>query len=160
MPICTSVMMTKAIVLSSDQSMSAIFVSEDVMISLGCSQGNILLIKNGDRVDVGTMFICDTQDGCIKLNEMMKKNLRVNVGDKVEVSVIENVKSARRILVSPVNAIEGDLFEEFVKPYFVNAYRPVCKGNTFSYLDAEFVIKDIDPDTHCIVSPDTIIHIQ
>lgn len=55
-----------------------------------------------------------------------------------------------------------NLFEVFLKPYFVESYRPVHKGDIFSINAAmrtvEFKVVETDPSPACIVAPDTQIH--
>lgn len=63
-----------------------------------------------------------------------------------------------------IEGISGNLFETYLKPYFMEAYRPVRKGDTFlvreGFRPVEFKVMEIDPpDTEwCIVAPETIIH--
>jgi hypothetical protein len=35
------------------------------------------------------------------------------------------------VLYNSVDGISGNLFETYLKPYFVEAYRPLRKGDTF-----------------------------
>lgn len=46
-----------------------------------------------------------------------------------------DVKYGKRIHVLPIDdtveGITGNLFEVYLKPYFLEAYRPIRKGNTF-----------------------------
>ncbi|KAJ8356608.1 hypothetical protein SKAU_G00194020 [Synaphobranchus kaupii] len=57
-----------------------------------------------------------------------------------------------------------NLFDVFLKPYFLEAYRPVHKGDIFlvrgGMRAVEFKVVETDPTTHCIVAPDTIIHCE
>ena len=52
----------------------------------------------------------------------------------------------------------------FLKPYFLEAYRPVRKGDTFLAKGAsrsvEFKVVETDPAEYCIVAQDTVIHTE
>jgi len=62
---------------------------------------------------------------------VVRKNLRVRLGDIVSVHQCPDVKYGKRIHVLPfedtIEGISGNLFDAFLKPYFQEAYRPVRK---------------------------------
>ena len=76
-----------------------------------------------------------------------------------------DVKYGKRIHVLPIDdtieGITGNLFDSFLKPYFLEAYRPVRKGDTFlargGMRSVEFKVVETDPAEYCIVAPDTEI---
>jgi len=49
-----------------------------------------------------------------------------------------------------------------LKPYFLEAYRPIHKDDTFivrgGMRAVEFKVVGTDPEPYCIVAPDTVIH--
>jgi transitional endoplasmic reticulum ATPase len=51
-----------------------------------------------------------------------------------------------------------------LKPYFLEAYRPVHKGDIFlvrgGMRGVEFKVIEADPSPYCIVAPDTMIHCE
>ena len=55
-----------------------------------------------------------------------------------------------------------NLFEVYLKPYFLEAYRPIRKGDIFrvrgGMRSVEFKVIETDPHPYCIVAPDTVIH--
>ncbi|XP_041960972.1 zgc:136908 isoform X2 [Alosa sapidissima] len=57
-----------------------------------------------------------------------------------------------------------NLFEIFLKPHFLEAYRPVHNGDIFlvrgGMRAVEFKVVETDPSPHCIVAPDTVIHCE
>merc|ERR1712087_164247 len=61
-----------------------------------------------------------------------------------------------------MGGITGNLFDTYLKPYFLEAYRPVKKGDLFLVRSAmhpvEFKVVETDPAQYCIVAPDTVIH--
>lgn len=104
----------------------------------------------------------------IRMNKVVRQNLRVRIGDVVSISACPDVQYGKRIHVLPIDdtveGIEGNLFEVFLKPYFLEAYRPVRKGDTFLARGAmravEFKVVDCDPAPYCICAPDTVIHCE
>ena len=62
---------------------------------------------------------------------MVRNNLRVRLGDIVSVHACSDIKYGTRIHVLPlddtIEGVTGNLFDIFLKPYFVEAYRPVRK---------------------------------
>lgn len=52
----------------------------------------------------------------------------------------------------------------FLKPYFLEAYRPIKKGDIFlvrgGMRAVEFKVIETDPSPYCIVAPDTVIHCE
>lgn len=52
----------------------------------------------------------------------------------------------------------------YLKPYFLEAYRPIHKGDTFivrgGMRAVEFKVVETDPSPFCIVAPDTVIHCE
>ena len=94
----------------------------------------------------------------------------LRLGDVVTILPCPDLKFAKSIQVLPFNdtiqGIQGDLFEVFVKPYFIDKYRPVKLGDMFlargSMRAAEFKIVGIEfPEgvtgVSAIVGPDTEI---
>lgn len=66
------------------------------------------------------------------MNKIIRNNLRVRLGDIVSVHQCPDVKYGKRIHVLPIDdtieGLSGNLFDLFLKPYFLEAYRPVRKG--------------------------------
>ena len=62
--------------------------------------------------------------------------------------------------------MSGNLFDVYLKPYFLQAFRPVRQGDLFLVREAmhpvEFKVMEIDPATppHGIVSNETEIHCE
>ncbi|XP_051239985.1 transitional endoplasmic reticulum ATPase isoform X3 [Dicentrarchus labrax] len=63
-----------------------------------------------------------------------------------------------------IEGLTGNLFEVFLKPYFLEAYRPIHKDDIFlvrgSMRAVEFKVVETDPNPHCIVAPDTVIYCE
>ena len=89
----------------------------------------------------------------------------MRLGDVVNVVPCPDVKYGKRIHVLPIDdtieGVTGNLFETFLKPYFLEAYRPVRKDDLFlvrgGMRAVEFKVVEVDPGDFCIVAPDTVI---
>jgi len=100
------------------------------------------------------------------MNKVIRKNLRLKLLDVVIIKPCADIKYGKRIHVLPIDdtieGIKGDLFDTFLKPYFLEAYRPVRKGDLFivrgNMRAVEFKVIETDPEDYCIVAPDTVIH--
>lgn len=96
-----------------------------------------MLIKGKKRHESVAVAIMDeeTDDNKIRMNKVVRKNLRVKLGDVVSLHSTGEVPYAKAIHVLPfddsIQGITGNLFETYLKPYFLEAYRPVKKGAPF-----------------------------
>ena len=105
-------------------------------------------------------------DEKIRMNRVVRNNLRL--GDVVAVQSCPDVKYGERIHVLPIDdtveGLTGNWFEVFLKPYFLEAYRPIHGGDTFivrgGMRAVEFKVVETDPSPYCIVAPDTVIHCE
>ncbi|CAN6285724.1 unnamed protein product [Urochloa humidicola] len=122
-------------------------------LSICC--GDIVLLKGKRRRDTVCMAIPDEECGesKIRINKVARSNLRVRLADVVSVHPCHDAKYGKRVQVLPlddtVEGITGDLFGAYLKPYFVDAYRPVRKGDLFlvrgGMRSVEFKVIDIEP---------------
>ena len=114
---------------------------------------------------------------------VVRQNLRVRLGDVVSVHACADIKYGKKIHVLPIDdtveGVTGNLFEVYLKPYFLEAYRPVRKGNSihnFNFLifnntfafkgdlflvrggmrAVEFKVVETDPEPYCIVISDCL----
>ena len=140
------------------------------MEELGLFRGDTILIRGKKRRDTVLIVLTDeeTDDSKIRLNRVARNNLRVKLGDLVNVHACHDIKYGKRIHVLPfddsVEGLQGNLFDVYLKPYFLEAYRPVRKGDTFivrgSMRAVEFKVIETDPAEFCIVAQDTVIHTE
>ncbi|CAH0391348.1 unnamed protein product [Bemisia tabaci] len=104
----------------------------------------------------------------IRMNRVVLNNLRVRLADVVSIQPCPDVKYGKRIHVLPyddtVTGISGNLFEVYLKPYFLEAYRPIYKDDSFIFRGGmravEFKVVETDPSPFCLVAPDTVIHFE
>ena len=133
-------------------------------------RGDTVLLKGKKRRDTVCIVLAD--DTCaenkIRMNRVVRNNLRVRLSDVVSIHALPNVEYGKRVHVLPIDdtieGVSGDLFEVFLKPYFLEAYRPLRKGDLFlvrgGMRAVEFKVVETDPAPYCIVAPDTSIHTE
>jgi len=149
---------------------SVVSLHPATMEKLQLFRGDTVLIKGKKRKDTVCIVLHDEscEESKIRMNKCVRSNLRVRLGDIVSVHQCPDVKYGKRIHVLPIDdtieGLSGNLFEMFLKPYFLEAYRPVRKGDTFLVRGAmravEFKVVETDPVEYCIVAPDTVIHCE
>lgn len=147
---------------------SIISMSSNTMEKLQLFRGDAVLVKGKKRRDTVLVAMAndDMEDGACKINRVARNNLRIRLGDVVTIHACPEIKFASRISVLPIadtiEGLTGSLFDVFLKPYFVDAYRPVRKGDHFvvrgSMRQVEFKVVEVEPEDYAIVSQDTIIH--
>ncbi|CCH60280.1 hypothetical protein TBLA_0C04840 [Henningerozyma blattae CBS 6284] len=147
---------------------SVIAINSNTMDTLELFRGDTVLVKGKRRRDTVLIVLIDDEleDGACRLNRVIRNNLRIKLGDLVTLHPCPDIKYATRISVLPiadtVEGLTGNLFDVFLKPYFVEAYRPVRKGDHFvvrgGMRQVEFKVVDVEPDEYAVVAQDTIIH--
>lgn len=149
---------------------SAVYLSSEKIDELGFFRGDTILLKGKKRRDTVCIIMAD--ENCekekIKINSVVRNNLRVKIGDIITIHQFSELKFGKRIHVLPFEESlknnKSDIFESYLKPYFIDAYRPVKKNDTFAVNGdsglIEFQIIEIDPVDYCIVGPDTTIYCE
>lgn len=150
---------------------SVVTMSPDKMEELQLFRGDTVLLK-GKRKKETVCIVLSNDDASsndkIGMNRVVRQNLRVRLGDIVSVQACPDVKYGKRIHVLPIDdtveGLTGNLFDVYLKPYFLEAYRPVCKGDLFQVRggmrSVDFKVVETDPAPYCIVAPDTVIHCE
>jgi len=149
---------------------SVISLSQAKMEELNLFRGDNVLLKGKKRKDTVCIVLADEnlEDGKIRLNKVVRKNLRVRLGDIVSVHACGDVPYGKRIHILPmsdtIEGITGNLFETYLKPYFLEAYRPTRAGDLFlvrgGFRPVEFKVVGVDPGEFVICAPDTVIHCE
>jgi transitional endoplasmic reticulum ATPase len=149
---------------------STVTFHPDVMEEMDFFRGGHVKIR-GKRQKM-TVAVSLPDEECeaakVRMNKVMRKNLKVHLGDVVIIHNCEDCKYGKRIHVLPfedsIEGVTGNLFDTYLKPYFMEAYRPVRKGDCFIVRQAmhpvEFKIIESDPDEYCLVTQDTVIHCE
>jgi len=149
---------------------SCIGLSQAKMDELSLFRGDSVMLKGKKRK--ATVCIVLSEDTVsnekVRMNRVVRNNLRVRLGDIVAVSACPDVKYGKKIHVLPIDdtieGLSGNWFDVYLKPYFLEAYRPIHKDDTFlvrgSMRAVEFKVVETDPSPFCIVAPDTVIHCE
>lgn len=137
------------------------------MEELQLFRGEAVLIKGKKRKDTICIVLADEQceEPKIRMNKVVRTNLRVRLGDVVAVHQCPDVKYGKRVHILPIDdtveGLTGNLFDVYLKPYFLEAYRPIRKGDLFQVRggmrSVEFKVVETDPGEYCVVAPDTEI---
>jgi len=149
---------------------SVISLSPAKMEQLELFRGDTVLVKGKKGRDTVCIVLADEtcEDSNVRMNKVVRKNLRIRLSDVITVTACGDVPYGKRIHVLPlddtIEGVSGNLFEVYLKPYFLEAYRPVKKGDLFLVRSAmhpvEFKVVETDPSPYCIVAPDTVIHCE
>lgn len=149
---------------------SVVALHPATMEKLQLFRGDTVLLKGKKRRDTVCIVLHDetVEESKIRLNKVVRSNLRVRLGDIISVHQCTDVKYGKRIHVLPIDdtieGLSGNLFDLYLKPYFLEAYRPVRKGDLFlvrgGMRAVEFKVVETDPAEYCIVAPDTVIHCE
>jgi transitional endoplasmic reticulum ATPase len=145
---------------------SVVVISNKLLDELGLFRGDTIVLKGKRRKETVGIVISsnEVEDGKIHIGKVMRNNLRVRLGDIVIING-SNVPYGKRVHILPIDdtveGVSGNLFDVFLKPYFLNAYKPIHRGDTFlargGMRAVEFKVIECDPSPFCIVSPDTEI---
>ncbi|CAB4280751.1 unnamed protein product [Prunus armeniaca] len=104
-----------------------------------------------------TVCIVLADDECeqpnIRMNKVVRANLRVCIGDVVSIHHSPDVKNGNQVHILPIDdtieGVTGNLFDAYLKPYFTDAYRPVRKGDLFlvrgMMRSVEFKVMETNP---------------
>ena len=151
---------------ASNDDNSVVALALSTMEELQLFRGDTVLLKGKRRKDTVCIVLADDtcEPGKIRMNKTIRKNLKVRLGDIVSVHQCPDVKYGKRVHILPIDdtieGITGNLFDVFLKPYFMEAYRPVRKNDLFlvrgGMRAVEFKVVETDPEEYCIVAPDTV----
>jgi len=149
---------------------SVISLSQAKMEELNLFRGDNVLVKGKKRKDTVCIVLADDnlEDSKIRLNKVVRKNLRCRLGDIVSVHACGDVPYGKRVHVLPmddsIEGLTGNLFDTYLKPYFLEAYRPARQGDLFlvrgGFRPVEFKVVGVEPGEFVIVAPDTVIHCE
>ncbi|MCD7457058.1 AAA ATPase cdc48 [Datura stramonium] len=148
---------------------SSVFLNPETMEKLQLFRGDAVLIKGKRKRD--TVGIAEIDETCeepkIRMNKVVRNNLRIRLGDIASVHLCSNIQYGKRIHLLPIDdtveGLTGDLFESYLKPYFLDSYRPLRKGDIFNVRggmrSVEFKVMETDPPECCIVTHETDIFV-
>jgi transitional endoplasmic reticulum ATPase len=149
---------------------SVVEMTQKKMDELKIFKGDTVLLKGKKRKDTVCIALAvedgdDLPDEKIRMNKVVRRNLRVRFGDVVQVHPCPDIPNGNRIHILPIDdtieGVTGNLTQTFLVPYFKDCYRPVRKGDTFlvrgGFKAVEFKVVETDPGDFCIVAPNTMI---
>ena len=136
----------------------ALFKGDTVVIKGKKSRTTVCIVLGEDLVDSNT----------IRMNKCVRKNLCVKLGDYVHINQFYTIKNSQKVHILPlddtIQGITGNLFEVYLKPYFLDAYRPVTKGDLFIIHKAmhpvEFKVVGVEPEQYGLVTSETEIYYE
>ena len=145
-------------------------MTQKKMDELKIFKGDTVLLKGKKRKDTVCIALAvedndELPDDKIRMNKVVRNNLRVRFGDVVQVHPCPDIPNGNRVHILPIDdtieGVTGNLTQTFLVPYFKDCYRPVRKGDTFlvrgGFKAVEFKVVETDPGEFCIVAPNTMI---
>jgi transitional endoplasmic reticulum ATPase len=156
---------------------ATIAMSPARMEELGLFSGDYVQLKGKkSSKSIALVQTDDTAlDNKIKMNKVMRSNLRVRLGDTITVTGISDVKFAAAIEVAPFKdtceGLKGNLHDVFVKPYFEGSFAPLKLRDIFvahgGMRTVEFKVTAIRLDAddeedaeYCVIGEDTEIVVR
>eukprot|EP01039_Chlorochromonas_danica_P001718 gene1719-1877_t len=116
---------------------STIAIHPDKLEELKIFSGDTILIKGKKRKTTVGVVVSDenVESTRIQMSKVVRSNLRVRLGDVVSISLLEDIKAAKNVVVAPfedtIEGLTGDIFEVYIKPYFKENNRPLRVGDSF-----------------------------
>ena len=149
---------------------SVVEMTQKKMDELKIFKGDTVLLKGKKRRDTVCIALTveegdDLTDDKIRMNKVVRNNLRVRFGDVISVHPCPDIPNGNRVHILPIDdtieGVTGNLTQTFLVPYFKDCYRPVRKGDTFvvrgGFKAVEFKVVETDPGEYCIIAPNTMI---
>ncbi|KAF8701977.1 hypothetical protein HU200_033311 [Digitaria exilis] len=146
---------------------STVTLSTSAMEQLGIYVGDLVLLRGKRRRETVCYALPDEScpEGRVRVARGVRGNLRARLGDVVSVTRRLDVPNGTRVQVTPfedsIDGISGDLFEAYLKPYFFNYQRPLCKGDCFlvrgNMRAVEFKVTAVEPADVVVVAADTVV---
>ncbi|CAB1318859.1 unnamed protein product, partial [Coregonus sp. 'balchen'] len=124
---------------------SVVSLSQAKMDELQLFRGDTVLMKGKKRRETVCIVLSDDtcSDEKVRMNRVVRNNLRVRLGDVISIQPCPDVKYGKRIHVLPIDdTVEG------------------ITGNLGGMRAVEFKVVETDPNPYCIVAPDTVIHCE
>jgi transitional endoplasmic reticulum ATPase len=147
---------------------SVVQLSQKKMDELKIFKAETVLLKGKKRKETIAIALPDDgglDDEKIRMNKVVRRNLRVRLGDISSITKYPNVPMGKRVHILPfedsIEGLTGNLTQTYLIPYFKDVYRPVHKGDTFivrgGFRPVEFKVVETDPEKCCIIGPQTVI---
>jgi transitional endoplasmic reticulum ATPase len=120
-----------------DVNPSVVHLNQERMTAESLFRGDTILVSfNGNHVPAIVLSSQSIDASRIAMNKVFRYNLQVRVGETVAIRNVE-IPYGTRIRILPTKScldslgdFSGDLFTEFLKPYFLDSYRAIASGKT------------------------------
>lgn len=148
---------------------SAIYITAAKMNELGIFRADPVILKGKRRTETVCIALQEDgeglEDGKIRMNKCIRKNLKVRLGDVVTVLPSENTPNLTKIHILPfddsVEGITGDITQSYLIPYFKDTFRPIHKNDKFvvrgNFKAVEFKVVATEPGDFGIVTATTVL---
>jgi len=148
---------------------SVVQMTQKKMDELKIFKAETVLLKGKKRKETLAFALPDDSgvlaDDKIRMNKVIRRNIRERLSDVVSVTKQPNVPMGKRVHILPfedtIEGLTGDLTQTYLIPYFKDVFRPVHKGDTFlvrgGFRPVEFKVVETDPENYCIVGTQTLI---
>jgi transitional endoplasmic reticulum ATPase len=148
---------------------SVVQMTQKKMDELKIFKAETVLLKGKKRKETLAFALPDESktlgDDKIRMNKVVRRNIRERLSDIVSVTKQPNVPMGKRVHILPfedtIEGLTGDLTQTYLIPYFKDVFRPVHKGDTFlvrgGFRPVEFKVVETDPENYCIVGTQTMI---
>jgi len=148
---------------------SVVQMTQKKMDELKIFKAETVLLKGKKRKETLAFALPDDSghltDDKIRMNKVVRRNIRERLSDVVSVTKQPNVPMGKRVHILPfedtIEGLTGDLTQTYLIPYFKDVFRPVHKGDTFlvrgGFRPVEFKVVETDPENYCIVGTQTLI---
>jgi transitional endoplasmic reticulum ATPase len=148
-----------------DDNSSVVWLNVEMMEKLELFRSNNLLLKGKNRRQIVCSVALDhtLEKNKVHLGKIVKKNINVVQGDTISIQQLDDVTTAKRVhilpIIGPSDEICENIFEIYIKPFFLNREIPIKKGISFTLnrgiKTMEFKVGEVDPDPYCIINSDT-----
>jgi transitional endoplasmic reticulum ATPase len=148
---------------------STVYLTAAKLNELGLFRGDPVILVGKRRKQTVCVALQETgdelEDGKIRMNKVVRKNLKVRLGDTVIVKPSSNTPNLTKLHILPfddtIEGISGDLTKTYLVPYFKDAFRPIHKGDNFvvrgNFRAVEFKVVATEPNDFGIVNQSTIL---
>ena len=148
---------------------SSIYITAAKMNELGIFRADPVLLKGKRRTETIAIALQEAGDGLdngkIRMNKCIRKNLKLRLGDMVTILPSENTPNLSKIHILPfddsVEGISGDITTSYLIPYFKDAFRPIHMGDKFivrgNFKAVEFKVVATEPGEFGVVTSTTVL---
>ncbi|CAK93668.1 unnamed protein product (macronuclear) [Paramecium tetraurelia] len=148
---------------------SVVQLCQDKLNELKLFKGDMVLLEGKNNKKTVAIAISNRQDKeSVHMNSVIRKNLGIQIGDFITIQPTASLPQLTKVHILPFqDSISGtnekNLTQNYLIPYFLDAYRPVSKGDCFVVKMAkeiEFKIIATEPEDMGVVGPITILYTE